>query len=64
MAEDEIMFSYTDRILEVTPRDFSNILFNYIETCIHLRNELLVVAAAEAATQIDGSLNSAVATSD
>jgi hypothetical protein len=43
VLEDEIMFSYTDRILEVTARDFSNILFNFIETCIHLRTELLTV---------------------
>lgn len=38
---DEIMFSYTDRVPEVSARDFSNILLNFVETSVVLREKLL-----------------------
>lgn len=37
----EIMFSYTDRIPEVSSRDFSNILLNFVETSMALRDKLM-----------------------
>jgi U-box domain/Tir chaperone protein (CesT) family len=37
----EIMFSYTDRVPEVSARDFSNILLNFVETAVSLREKLL-----------------------
>jgi hypothetical protein len=40
-AGDEIMFSYTDRVPEVSARDFSNILLNFVETSVVLREKLL-----------------------
>jgi hypothetical protein len=38
----EIIFSYSDRISEVSSRDFSNILLNFAETSASLRDKLLV----------------------
>jgi hypothetical protein len=35
------MFSYTDRVPEVSARDFSNILLNFVETAVSLREKLL-----------------------
>lgn len=37
----EIMFSYTDRVPEVSARDFSNILLNFVETSVMLRDKLM-----------------------
>ena len=37
----EIMFSYTDRVPEVSARDFSNILLNFVETSVTLRDKLM-----------------------
>jgi len=37
----EIMFSYTDRVTEISSRDFSNILLNFVETSVALRDKLL-----------------------
>lgn len=37
----EIMFSYIDRVPEVSARDFSNILLNFVETSVVLREKLL-----------------------
>lgn len=39
------MFSYTDRVPEVSARDFSNILLNFVETAVTLRNKLMPGAA-------------------
>lgn len=37
----EVMFSYTDRVPEVSARDFSNILLNFVETAVALRDKLM-----------------------
>jgi Tir chaperone protein (CesT) family len=49
----EIMFSYTDRVPEVSARDFSNILLNFVETAVTLREKLLQgMTAPEAPTPV------------
>lgn len=35
------MFSYTDRVPEVSAHDFSNILLNFVETAVRMREKLL-----------------------
>jgi hypothetical protein len=35
------MFSYTDRVAEVSARDFTNILLNFVETAVNLREKLM-----------------------
>ena len=35
------MFSYTDRVPDVSARDFSNILLNFVETSVSLREKLM-----------------------
>jgi U-box domain/Tir chaperone protein (CesT) family len=40
-AGKEIMFSYTDRVAEVSARDFTNIFLNFVETTVRLRDKLL-----------------------
>ena len=40
-SKDEIMFSYTDRVSEISGRDFSNILLNFVETAVVLRDKLI-----------------------
>lgn len=40
-SDQEIMFSYTDRVPEISARDFSNILLNFVETSMVLREKLL-----------------------
>jgi len=39
-VNDEIMFSYTDRIAEVNSTDFRNILENFIETALNMSKEM------------------------
>lgn len=36
----EVMFSYTDRVADLSARDFSNILLNFVETSVVLRDKL------------------------
>lgn len=38
----EIMFSYTDRVAEVSARDFTNIFLNFVETSVRLREKLMM----------------------
>lgn len=38
----EIMFSYTDRVAEVSARDFTNIFLNFVETSVRLREKLML----------------------
>jgi hypothetical protein len=35
------MFNYTDRVAEVSARDFTNILLNFVETAVNLREKLM-----------------------
>ena len=37
----EIMFSYTDRVSEISAHDFSNVLLNFVETAVALRDKLV-----------------------
>jgi hypothetical protein len=37
----EIVFTYTDRVSEVSPKDFSNIIFNFAETSFDLKCKLM-----------------------
>lgn len=37
----EVLFSYTDRICEVSSMEFTNILLNFVETAVILRRKLL-----------------------
>lgn len=34
------MFSYTDRVAEITAREFVNIIVNFTETAVLIRNKL------------------------
>jgi hypothetical protein len=36
------MFSYADRVPEVNSHDFSNILLNFVETAVRMREKLLI----------------------
>jgi hypothetical protein len=40
----EVLFSYSDRIPEVTADDFRTTLFNFVETAASLRNKLMMIA--------------------
>jgi hypothetical protein len=40
----EVLFSYSDRIPEVTADDFRTTLFNFVETAASLRQKLMVIA--------------------
>ena len=40
-SKGEVMFSYTDRVTEISARDFSNILLNFVETSVTLRDKLM-----------------------
>jgi U-box domain len=51
---DEIMFSYTDRVPEVSARDFSNILLNFVETSVVLREKLLKAPMDDTSATIVG----------
>jgi hypothetical protein len=37
----EVLFSYTDRVSEVSAQDFCNILLNFVETAVSLRSKLV-----------------------
>lgn len=39
-GESELLFSYTDRVREVGAKDFNNILLNFVDTALSLRNRL------------------------
>ncbi len=43
----EVMFSYTDRIAEINSTDFRNILENFIDTSLNLHTELGKIASGE-----------------
>ena len=43
----EVLFSYSDRIPEVTADDFRTTLFNFVETAASLRNKLMMIAHAD-----------------
>ena len=45
-VNDEVMFSYTDRIAEVNSTDFRNILENFIETSLNMHKEMDKIRAA------------------
>lgn len=49
---EEITFSYTDRIIEVTASDFSNIILNFVETCVDLRKQLLLASVLPSVTSL------------
>jgi len=40
-AGGEVMFSYTDRVAEISAHDFANILLNFVETSVALRDKLM-----------------------
>jgi hypothetical protein len=46
----EVLFSYSDRIPEVTADDFRTTLFNFVETAASLRNKLMMIAHADKLT--------------
>ena len=37
----EVMFSYTDRVAEVSAKDFLNIVLNFLETAVSVRQKLV-----------------------
>ena len=39
-GQPEVMFSYTDRVAEITARDFANIIVNFAETAVLIRKKL------------------------
>lgn len=40
-GQSEVMFSYTDRVAEICASDFNNILLNFLDTTLKLRQKLL-----------------------
>ncbi len=54
-VNDEVMFSYTDRIAEVNSTDFRNILENFIETSLNMYKELDKVRVESGAAKSTGS---------
>lgn len=49
-CKQEVIFSYNDRVTEVSATDFTNILFNFVETAIVLRNQLMALATVTTTT--------------
>jgi hypothetical protein len=47
----EMMFSYTDRVSEVTADDFSNILLNFVETAVLVRDRLMATVPRKESCQ-------------
>ena len=39
-GQPEVMFSYTDRVAEITARDFVNIIINFTETAVLIKKKL------------------------
>ena len=54
-VNDEIMFSYTDRIAEVNATDFRNILENFIESSLNMYKELDKISAQGGQSEVSTS---------
>lgn len=48
----EILFSYVDRVQEISSRDFRNIMENFVETAISLRRKIRGVVEGHLAMMV------------
>jgi len=53
LTRSEVVFSYNDRVDEVTSFDFQNILLNFVQTAFHLRGKVLQSAESVAAAPVE-----------
>jgi|GEM_PF-1397982 len=54
---DEVMFSYSDRVTEVAPTDFRNILENFIDTALSLTKAVQAIESSGSSSSASQSAN-------